>query len=1052
MVMTLERPRALLGSETEAFGSDPSSDKTYHFRYKVVELEDLVASHRRDLTPNPSYPKELQPRIRDRAASKAQIEGMAAHLNPRVLLHDSGFIDTGPMIVGKDNVVESGNGRSLALMMAAEAFPANYDRYRAMLTTVSDKYGFDKSQVSEMKQPVLVRERLTDTDRVRFTREANVGAVMGMSPYEQAVQDAKRLSPEVVGQLEVGEDQTIDQALRARANDFIISHFVSSVPANERATIADAKGQVNSQGLQRLKLALFGKTYTGDAGQKLTRIFGESADPYVKQMESAMFATLPDMAKATGLIASGARDKDLDVAPDVAEVVDTYASLKAQGLSVQDYLKQIQMFDERLTPAQKQLLEHLDDIGRKPKLLREFFRDAAEKVIASPPPGQGSLLGMERVSKEEVLNGIINRQREDLGKPPIAAAPALSRRQELAAANTTRAPGPAGVGSTVGRDQPSDKREPSPGYPTLAPSTSVQVGLAGIGPSHAQVKMLEEFGTAPGAGGQKQLMVDVEALKAQEEAKPLKGQMGFGGEVVGEVKPSAVAAPKERLTIVRGASGWCIKDAETGQHVWASSDFGAFNRKNAEDTLIYLNKRIASGHGPNFETLAEHEAKGYPERKATPKPTLTKAPEPPKTEYGSFADLVQSYRDDWMNLGISTAKDEPAADFRKKVDQAALSRGLRDVLEGYSNLDEARESLEMFRDREVVGFTARGIAVTPAMLGQAIRIQTRYQTLETTKRGAIAAPRGKRVEPTAKPAARPTPKPPPAALVKSGKEPWQMTRKEWTEALFKVDDLTLRQLKREFAGRPANSYVGTEPTGDDIAAWRRFGHKWVDVMAEKPQGFDDGHTGVVKKALREGKPVPHQVLAEYPELERPELTESQWVRAPHDIDQLRVAWPTLTFENHGGRIVPSGAFVTREFAERWWNIAQGTRAEQAPELHSLLLKEQAKGKRHPALAKDQAAKYDWRDRKLTCAFCHQEISTSHPMQTLEAQMIGHLRKEHGMTKDAARMGFRQMMSDQRKVPVGNVLHGSLGLTASTGTLKKQRPAGRQKPGRPRLSR
>ena len=124
MVMTMERP--LLGNETEAFGSDPSSDKSYHFQYKVVDLNDLVTSHNPDLTVNPRYPKELQPRIRDRAASRIQIEGMAQHLNPRVLLHDSGFIDTGPMIVGSDNVVESGNGRTLALMVASRESPENY--------------------------------------------------------------------------------------------------------------------------------------------------------------------------------------------------------------------------------------------------------------------------------------------------------------------------------------------------------------------------------------------------------------------------------------------------------------------------------------------------------------------------------------------------------------------------------------------------------------------------------------------------------------------------------------------------------------------------------------------------------------------------------------------------------------------------------------------------------------------------------------------------------------------------------------------------------------
>jgi len=651
MVMTMERP--LLGNETEAFGSDPSSDKSYHFQYKVVDLNDLVTSHNPDLTVNPRYPKELQPRIRDRAASRIQIEGMAQHLNPRVLLHDSGFIDTGPMIVGSDNVVESGNGRTLALMVASRESPENYARYKSMLETLADKYGFTKSQIGGMKHPVLVRQRLGDTDRVKFANEANVGATMGMSPYEQALQDSKRISAETVGQLEVGEEQTIDQALRAKSNDFIVNHFISQVPANERATIADEKGQVNSQGLQRLRLALFAKTYTGDAGQKLTRIFGESADPYVKQIETAMFSSLPDMAKAAGLVSSGARSKELDVAPDIAEVVDTYASIKAQGLSVQDYLKQSQMFGERLTPFQKQLLEHMDDIGRKSKLLRDFFREAAEKIIASPPPGQGSLLGDVRVSKEEVLNGIINRQRQEIGKPAIGIAPALSRSKELAQADTPRTPGPIGVGSEVGSHEPKDTRTVPTGQPTLVKGSSVQVGLSGFGPSHAQVKMLEEFGTAPGAGGQKEQLIDEESLKAREEAKPLKGQMGLEGGVVGEEKPKAHTKEPWEMTREeyqdKELESWKSINKSRLLEKYGGSWYNQTTVLNKEKTIVRdaffvhqkeVRQALASGKTVPASVLAD-----YPDLK----PSLSKAGEYKEIWQMHFVDYSKKlWGDNWV--------------------------------------------------------------------------------------------------------------------------------------------------------------------------------------------------------------------------------------------------------------------------------------------------------------------------------------------------------------------------------------------------------------------
>ena len=76
----------------------------------------------------------------------------------------------------------------------------------------------------------------------------------------------------------------------------------------------------------------------------------------------------------------------------------------------------------------------------------------------------------------------------------------------------------------------------------MAPSTSVQTGLPGMGEEAAQAKMLEEWGTAPGAAGQRQQLVDVEAIKAAQSARPLEGQ-----EPLVEPSVSRTAPPEELL-------------------------------------------------------------------------------------------------------------------------------------------------------------------------------------------------------------------------------------------------------------------------------------------------------------------------------------------------------------------------------------------------------------------------------------------------------------------------------------------------------------------------
>ena len=86
----------------------------------------------------------------------------------------------------------------------------------------------------------------------------------------------------------------------------------------KRAALADSNGQINQQGLQRLKMAIFAKTYPDESGKRLTRTFSESVDPLIKNVENGMFQSLPDMAKAEAMINSGEREADLEMSKDLA--------------------------------------------------------------------------------------------------------------------------------------------------------------------------------------------------------------------------------------------------------------------------------------------------------------------------------------------------------------------------------------------------------------------------------------------------------------------------------------------------------------------------------------------------------------------------------------------------------------------------------------------------------------------------------------------------------------------------------------------------------------
>jgi hypothetical protein len=392
---------------TTATGADPN--KAYRFRYRVVSLDELTPSHLDNLSVNPAFPEGLQPRLRDRAASQMQVDSIAQGLNPDALLEDTHQIDRGSPIIGSDRVVESGNGRTLALRRARTEYPEQWNAYQARMREKLPEFGLTEADLQGVKDPVLVRERLTDVERAQFAQEANSAGVLGMSPVEQAATDATRISGNGLSGLVIGENQSIDQALLSSANKDLVSGFLGMVPANERAALVDGAGRLNQAGLTRLKAALFARTYPGAAGQRLTQAFFESLDPTVRNIQNGMMASLPAMARAEAQFATGARDASLSIADDVAAAVDRLAQLKQSRMKVADYLAQTGMFGEELTPNQRTLLAWFDEHARSPKAVREFLNGYADEIDKLPAADQMTLFAGAKPTKEGILNGLTGR-------------------------------------------------------------------------------------------------------------------------------------------------------------------------------------------------------------------------------------------------------------------------------------------------------------------------------------------------------------------------------------------------------------------------------------------------------------------------------------------------------------------------------------------------------------------------------------------------------------------------------------------------------------------
>lgn len=401
----VEPPKeAITGNKSTALGQD---SKTRHeFVYRVVELDDLITSHNDDLGVNPNYPQELQPRQRERMASSLQIDAIASDLTPESLLLETHRIDTGTMIIGPDLVVESGNGRTLALRRARAAFPDQYENYKAAMLDYLPSVGIDPERIRELQFPVLVRERISDVNRAEFAEDAARRATLDLSPLEQAVIDARNMPLDLISTLDIGDDQGLGEALRLARNRPIIQKFMATLGENERAQYLDAKGDINVDGLKRLERAVFLATYKGDSGVRLFSRFMESTNPGVQNMYKAIVETLGQVAKLETSILAGRSPESLSIADDISAAIDVYVRLKQGeiGISVDDYVKQLSMFDPELNNNQVQLLKYFDQNSRSSRAIKNLVLSYIDGALKQAPESQVEMFAGTRVTKGELLN------------------------------------------------------------------------------------------------------------------------------------------------------------------------------------------------------------------------------------------------------------------------------------------------------------------------------------------------------------------------------------------------------------------------------------------------------------------------------------------------------------------------------------------------------------------------------------------------------------------------------------------------------------------------
>ncbi|TDX29090.1 hypothetical protein DFO67_108134 [Modicisalibacter xianhensis] len=360
-------------------------------RYRVMDLSELTPSNTPDGRLNPRFPQELQPRDRTNANSQVQVRNIAANLNPE-RLGRSNDASTGAPIIGADGVVESGNGRTMAI---AQAYQTNSDRaqaYRRYVAQQAEAMGMDPAAVAEMAQPVLVRERVTNIDRAEFARRANESTVAGMTSYEQAQADADSLSGEDLQQW--SPDQSGDPL--AASNRAFLRTFVSRLGSNEASRYTTRDGQATPELASRMQRAVFAKAY---ADSDMVEMATEQGDA-MRNLTGALQAAASDLAIARE---TGSQDA-LAAIDTINDAVRLVRRSRQDGTPIRELVNQTDAFAEPVPALTADLALTLNTNMRSRAALEQAMRYIGQAVRVRAEGEHNGALFEDTTTNQDVFD------------------------------------------------------------------------------------------------------------------------------------------------------------------------------------------------------------------------------------------------------------------------------------------------------------------------------------------------------------------------------------------------------------------------------------------------------------------------------------------------------------------------------------------------------------------------------------------------------------------------------------------------------------------------
>lgn len=373
-------PGQIVGRDGEVFVGDSRQP----VRFMLVEADALAATIGKAAN---------QFRDRTRVASQLQIARMANDLQFARLGEAPSMAEGAPTLATTGEII-GGNGRVAAIQQAYTQ--GSGDAYRVALLQRASEFGLTQDQVAGMNKPVLVRQLTESVDVKLAAILSNESQGLRMSSLEQAHVDAERM-PDL-------PEMPASGNLSSPALDSFRKQWLEQYPQSELGEFVTADGRLSPQGEMRMRNAILAKAY-GDSPTLAHML--EATDDLSRNLSNAMVKAAPEVAQTRGAIERGELH-DLDIQPQLLQAYDTLSRLRNEGVKLEDWISQTDMFGTGVGPEAVAWMQHFQGNARSAKAMAEAITGYYGKVKALGDPRQAGMFDALPPSRGELLRATLD--------------------------------------------------------------------------------------------------------------------------------------------------------------------------------------------------------------------------------------------------------------------------------------------------------------------------------------------------------------------------------------------------------------------------------------------------------------------------------------------------------------------------------------------------------------------------------------------------------------------------------------------------------------------